>query len=290
MDHKLRQHLSEWISKRCGDTFEITEHRSVSGGCIHQAYLVRDAKHSFFVKVNQASKAALFEAEAEGLSAIRATQSIRVPEPHGFGSIGACSFLVMEAMRFSQPDSAAWSAMGRHLADLHRCGQQAFGWPKDNFIGDNIQRNDPAENWADFFCKRRLAPQLEIARKNGIRMPDAQPLLASVERILASHQPSPSLLHGDLWSGNTAFLEDGTPVVFDPACYYGDRETDLAFTEFFGGFPAAFYRAYEDAWPLESGYAERKRIYNLYHLLNHANLFGASYIGQAQQEIRSIVS
>jgi fructosamine-3-kinase len=176
-----------------------------------------------------------------------------------------------------------YAALARMLARTHRQRGPRYGWHRDNYIGLGAQANGWCEDWAQFWTERRMAPQIERARQNGfvIEMPPVVP-------VLAGHLPEAALLHGDLWRGNAAFA-DGAPVIFDPAVYYGDRECDLAMTELFGGFPPEFYAAYEAAYPLAPGYAKRKTLYNLYHLLNHLNLFGAGYLGQVQAALRLLL-
>jgi protein-ribulosamine 3-kinase len=172
---------------------------------------------------------------------------------------------------------ADWAAMARMLAKVHRSTSDRFGWQTDNWIGLPPQTNGWSDDWAAFFLEKRLQPQ---AAKCGLL--DALP---DVRALLGGHRPRPSLLHGDLWSGNAGFTPEG-PVIFDPAVYYGDREADLAMTALFGGFPGAFYAAYEAEWPLPDGYELRKNLYNLYHLLNHLNLFGSGYLGQVNATLR----
>ena len=173
---------------------------------------------------------------------------------------------------------ADFPALGRMLAQAHRRPGPAFGWDRDNYIGATPQPNGWLENWPQFWSERRMKPQLELAKRNGFSLPTV-PL-----ETLQGHSPQPSLLHGDLWSGNASFTPQG-PVVFDPAAYFGDREADLAMTELFGGFPREFYDAYHAAFPLPAGHAQRKHLYNLYHLLNHLNLFGRSYLGQVEETL-----
>jgi fructosamine-3-kinase len=169
--------------------------------------------------------------------------------------------------------------MGRLLAALHRHTGPRFGWAADNWIGLAPQINGWADDWASFFFEKRLEPQVRRARQNGF------PVDPPPRSLLSDHKPDPSLLHGDLWSGNVGFTAGG-PVMFDPAVYYGDREADLAMTELFGGFPAAFYAAYRKELPVEDGYETRKHLYNLYHLLNHLNLFGSGYLPQVESTLR----
>jgi len=179
----------------------------------------------------------------------------------------------------------------------HRCsGQEAearFGWPRDNFIGSTPQSNRSHASWPSFFAAERLRPQLALAQANGLpraTLSLGERLVEGVGAFFLDYRPQPCLLHGDLWAGNAGELPDGTAVIFDPAVYRGDREADLAMAELFGGFPEAFYAAYRAAWPLDPGFEVRKTLYNLYHILNHFNMFGASYLGQARRMIERLVA
>jgi len=215
----------------------------------------------------------MYRAEAEGLAALAAA-GVPVPQVTFVGERCGEAMIEMERLDLgAQPD---WPALGRILAALHRNSRARYGWATDNWIGLAPQRNGWDEDWARFWFERRLAPQAARARASGFEF-DLRPLRG----LLAGHRPAASLLHGDLWHGNVGFTPAG-PVLFDPAVYYGDREADLAMSELFGGFPSAFYAAYDAAWPLESGYAQRRDLYNLYHVLNHLNLFGSGYLRQAQ--------
>ena len=288
MNEALQRAVEATVGAFLGRSFRMTESRPCGGGCINTARIISDGESSFFVKLNRAEAIPMFIAEAAALQAMATTASIRVPVSVGTGSAGSHSFIVLEALEFGQPTSDGWSVMGRQLAALHRCTASAFGWDRDNTIGTTPQSNRRHRNWLDFFREERLRPQLERAARNGFHFDRAEALLSGLPRWLDGHHPVPSLLHGDLWFGNAAFLEDGSPVLFDPASYFGDREADLAFTECFGGFPQAFYTAYEAARPLPKGYPARKELYNLYHILNHANLFGSGYAAQADAMIRRL--
>lgn len=235
-----------------------------------------------FVKTVPLAEAARLEAEAEGLRALAACGAIVVPRVLDIGTRGGTAFLVTTRLDFGEAPRGA--AMGRALACLHRVPQGAqYGWHRDNFIGAAPQVNGWDRDWAAFFRDRRLRPQL--LRAASYRLRGADTLLEAVPDLLRDHAPPASLLHGDLWSGNAAMLASGEPAIFDPAVYVGDRETDLAMTRLFGGFDASFYRAYQEEWPLPPGHEARGAVYNLYHLLNHLNLFGASYRAQAQATI-----
>ncbi|HBK66181.1 MAG TPA: hypothetical protein DD000_22500, partial [Cyanobacteria bacterium UBA11166] len=167
-------------------------------------------------------------------------------------------------------------------------GSQKFGWHRNNTIGSTPQINTWTDNWVEFFIKHRLEYQFQLARGRGGDFPEQNKLLAVVPELL-NHQPKASLVHGDLWGGNAAITKLGEPVILDPATYVGDREVDIAMTELFGGFSGAFYRGYNEVLALDKGYQERKTLYNLYHILNHFNLFGGGYESQANRMIREIL-
>ena len=248
----------------------------VTGGCIHDCYRVSIAGATRFLKTNSENYEDSFAAEADGLAALRAT-GMPAPEPHSRGVIGGRAYLVLEHLDLG--GRRDFAGLGRLLAGVHRRPAPRFGWHRDNYIGATPQANGWCDGWKEFWVERRLRPQIELARGNGFNL--ALPRIS----VLEGHGPQPSLLHGDLWGGNAGFTQNG-PVVFDPAVYYGDREADLAMTELFGGFPSEFYRAYDEAWPLDPGYERRKPMYNLYHLLNHLNLFGSGYLGQVESTLR----
>lgn len=251
-----------------------------------------------FRKTGPALHLARFEAEADGLAALRATATLRVPALYGVGATDRGeAWIELEhfALRGLGRQAGAW--LGEQLAELHRTTGMTpdanYGWPRDNFIGPTPQSNRSQRNWAGFFAAERLLPQLELAARAGLPRPlreQGERIAASLGAFFLDYRPPPSLLHGDLWSGNAGQLPDGTPVVFDPAVYRGDREADLAMAELFGGFPESFYAAYRAAWPLDAGYETRKTLYNLYHILNHFNLFGAGYLNQARRMIERLAA
>jgi len=278
------------ISEVAGKPFEIAHRRSVGGGCINQGYAVSNGEQTYFVKLNQASQIEMFEAEAMGLQQMHDTQTIRIPQPLCCGIADCSSYIAMEWLEFGRGDSQAWQRMGEKLAAMHQAkGAEQFGWDRNNTIGSTPQLNPWTENWSEFFAEHRIGYQLRLAKRRGGRFPDTGRAIAAVREILRDRQPKPSLVHGDLWSGNAACTADGEPVILDPATYWGDREVDLAMTELFGGFPAAFYRGYNATWPLDRGYERRKTLYNLYHILNHFNLFGGGYGSQASRILDQIL-
>jgi fructosamine-3-kinase len=225
------------------------------------------------------------EAEADGLGRLARADAIRVPRVLGIGASGAECWLELERFELREPDGRAEARLGEALAGLHAVTGPSFGLERDNAIGASPQPNGLCGDWASFWRDRRLGFQLALAARNGYggRLQErGLRLLESIPAFFAGHRPQASLLHGDLWAGNRGMLPDGSPVVFDPAVYYGDREADLAMTRLFGGFGPAFYAAYESAWPLPPGAGERRGLYELYHVLNHVNLFGGSYLAQAE--------
>lgn len=270
--------------------FRLERAAAASGGCIHQAWILEGGGSRYFAKINDASQQDNFAAEADGLAALAAA-GVRVPSPLCRGVAGTQAFLVLEYLDLGRTGDPA--ALARVLAAIHSVHHERYGWDRDNYIGTSAQRNRESGIWADFWRENRLAPQLELAGRNRLGRTLAQKgerLLAAVPGLLEGHAPARSLLHGDLWSGNAGFLADGTPVLFDPAVYRGDRETDVAMTELFGGFAPAFYSAYREAAPLAPGYPVRKTLYNLYHVLNHANVFGGAYAGQAERMMEQLLA
>jgi fructosamine-3-kinase len=180
--------------------------------------------------------------------------------------------------------------MGRKLAAMHKAtSSKGFGWTMNNTIGSTPQINTWTADWVEFYRQHRLAYQFQLARRRGGSFPRQDELLAAIPELLAGHEVQPSLVHGDLWGGNAGCTATGEPVIFDPATYYGDREVDIAMTELFGGFPAGFYQGYNEVFPLDAGYEQRKNLYNLYHILNHFNLFGGGYASQANRLIDQIL-
>jgi protein-ribulosamine 3-kinase len=267
---------------------------AVGGGCINQAVMVEGGGTRYFVKLNHPSRSEMFAAEADGLKALAATRTVRVPTAICWGVGPDMTFIVLEYLDLSPGSSNAGSQalLGRQLAAMHRASQTHFGWHRPNTIGSTPQINEYAENWTEFFRDRRLGFQLELAGKNGngALLAHGEKLLSCLEHFFEGYAPRPSLLHGDLWAGNAGETNLGEPVLFDPAVYFGDREADIAMTELFGGFLETFYRNYNEVWPLDLGYATRKTLYNLYHVLNHLNLFGRSYLTQAERMIGELLA
>jgi len=290
MSPDTRAALEAAVVAAFGPGRPIARISSAGGGCIHDSYVVDSGSERLFVKTNRAALEDAFAAEADGLEALIGA-GMRAPRPLGQGVAEDRAFLVMEFLELR--GSGDWAAMGRALAAMHRRTGGSFGWRRDNFIGATPQANPGHDDWIAFWRDARLLPQLELAVRNGFGptlIDSGEKLAESLPKLLGARAPEASLLHGDLWSGNAAFLADGSPVLFDPAVYCGDREADLAMTELFGGFPRDFRAAYAEAWPLDAGYPLRRNLYTLYHVLNHANLFGGGYAAQAQAMIGRLLS
>ncbi|MDJ0675526.1 MAG: fructosamine kinase family protein [Calothrix sp. MO_167.B42] len=278
------------ISQVTGEKFQSAQRRSVGGGCINQGYAVSNDKQTYFVKLNQASQIAMFEAEALGLQQMFDTATIRVPQPICTGTAGNSCYIVLSWLEMGGGKSQSSLEMGRKLAAMHKTtSSKGFGWDMNNTIGSTPQINDWTEDWGEFYTQHRLGYQFKLGKRRGGHFPQAGELLAAIPELLAGHEPQPSLVHGDLWGGNAGCTVEGEPVIFDPATYFGDREVDIAMTELFGGFPRGFYQGYNEVFPLDSGYESRKNLYNLYHVVNHFNLFGGSYESQTNSMISRIL-
>ena len=287
LDTPLVDSIMATIHRHSGEQCHAPRLSRAGGGSISQAFIVETRHGRWFVKLNDSARLDMFVAEAEGLNALASCTELRVPRVIGTGCCGQQAFLVLEHVSM-QPliDGNASIAAGRALAALHRIENREFGWDRDNFIGSTPQANRYHADWSEFFARERLLPQLRLAQQNGctgVLISNGERLAEKLSAFFAAYRPLASMLHGDLWHGNAALDETGTLVLFDPAVYFGDRETDLAMCELFGGFPSGFIDAYRETWPLAEGYPQRKMLYNLYHILNHLNLFGGSYRHQAER-------
>lgn len=262
----------------------------VGGGSIHECHRWLSDTGPLFVKIAGPAERVMLEAEAAGLEALASAGSVRVPAVRALGSTADAAFLALEWIDRGPLDARVEGKLGERLAEQHRHAAPRFGFGEDNYIGRTLQVNGWMDDWATFFRERRLRPQLTLAKTNGFDFGSAGQQLLAATAALLDHHPQASLLHGDLWGGNWFPDEHGEPVIFDPAVYHGDREADLAMTQLFGGFGPAFYHAYERAMPLPPGADTRRELYNLYHILNHANLFGAGYAHQARSMIDRLLA
>jgi len=287
----LWENIAADIAAATGQQSDLRQQGAVGGGCINQAQRVRFGGTDYFVKYNSASKVDMFAAEADGLNELRQCTALHIPAPLCYGNNDKSAWLVMENLSLGGRGDPA--VLGEGLAAMHRTTRDQYGWYRANTIGSTPQDNSCCDDWIEFWQQYRLQFQLDLAARKGAGgrlQSQGERLLLELPAFFDGYVPEASLLHGDLWSGNYAYLQSGEPTLFDPAVYYGDREADLAMTELFGGFGADFYSAYNNAWPLDSGYRTRKTLYNLYHILNHFNMFGGGYLGQAQAMMDSLLS
>ncbi|MCP4334462.1 MAG: fructosamine kinase family protein [Gammaproteobacteria bacterium] len=263
----------------------------LSGGNINHAFRLEIGTARFFVKLNRTEWLSMFVAEAAGLDAIRRSQTIRVPEVYLTSHEGNHASIVMEYIDLAA--SADRDLLARQLSAMHGCYLDRFGFDCDNTIGSTPQINEYCDDWIEFWRRHRLGFQLTLAQKNGCEpslIDSGNRLAENLAPFFDSYRPRPSLLHGDLWSGNQGADEAGNPVIFDPACYYGDHQADLAMMELFGHPGERFFAIYHEHFPIDEGYALRRDLYNLYHLLNHLNLFGGSYAAQSQRLIDNLLA
>ena len=285
--------ISDYISSQTAAEFTITDRQAVSGGSINSAYKLTSNNQTYFVKCNSENQLDMFKAEAAGLNEIALVNAIKVPQPVCCGVAEQSAYIVLEFIDLHSGGGSDATELGQQLAAMHRQSAPSFGWQYDNTIGSTAQINHYEKDWITFWRDHRLGYQLQLASENGCGQQISKKgdkLLEFFPALFDHYKPEPSLLHGDLWSGNYAYDKDGIPVLFDPAVYYGDREADIAMTELFGGFSRHFYQAYNAAWPLDEGYNVRKTLYNLYHILNHFNLFGGGYLSQSEAMMDKIIS
>ena len=294
LDPALETVLVEAIASATCEPARIAQVTEVGGGSISRAFRLDTTNAHYFLKVNTAEHCEMFAAEADGLEALSVCKRIRVPRVVTYGACGQNAYLLLEYVELHPlRDGDAGRVAGMALADLHKTEGRRFGWHRDNFIGSTPQRNGETDDWPSFFANRRLKPQLELAREKRFRsqmIANGERLIENLPALFSDHAPKPGLLHGDLWSGNAALDDTSRLALFDPAIHYGDRESDLAMMQLFGGFPASMVAAYRDAWPLATGFEQRRTLYQLYHVLNHMNLFGDSYQAQAERMIGSLLA
>jgi len=291
----LRASVQRRLTESSGRAVEVLEASPMTGGCIHRSVrLSTDMGESFFLKWSPDPGEDAFLAEADGLEALAASRGPTVPEVIGYSPPAETpAWLLLEYVSHGRPSPDYWEALGQGLADLHGIRPDPYGWERPNYIGSLPQANDVTDDWGVFWWTRRLLPQLTLAREEN-RLPgrrDEWELLESrLPGLLPVDTLGPSLLHGDLWSGNVFPGPSGQPILVDPAVYRGHAEVDLAMTELFGGFPASFYSAYEAVRPLAGGYQEiRRPLYQLYPLLVHVNLFGRSYLDSTCRALRQVL-
>jgi len=293
LDKQRLNEILEWLSGILGTDYGAARARPSGAGCINATYEVFGRNlDSVFVKVGAVDQLDMYEKEVAGLQLLQLCSAIRVPAVLGCTRLSRCSLLALEFISLSAIRPQYEAPFGDALAQLHSITADAYGLDQNNYIGRTHQINKWQKDWWPFFIECRLLPQRKLAQAKGMRsalLQDLDRLLERIPQQLGRYQPPPSMLHGDLWSGNMAVDESGRPVLFDPAVYYGDAETDLAMSRMFGAPGAAFYDAYHALLPLRDGHEFRCGVYDLYHWLNHFNLFGVGYLGQVEHTLAALL-
>lgn len=289
---EYKKFFREAILNVTGSEPRITDIRYLGGGCINNSAILQTDIGGFFMKFNTGIPSDMFEKESLGLTLLSDTGIFDVPWALGYGKIEDIDYLLLELINTGIRKMGFWEDFGSKLAKLHKgFSVSQFGLDHNNYIGRLAQVNTWRENWLDFFIMNRLEFQLKIAMDSQLISNSLSGKFEAFYRILPGLLPleKPSLLHGDLWSGNFMTGIKGDPVLIDPAVYYGHRESELAFTKMFGGFEEEFYRSYNDTFALEKGFSGRIGIYNIYPSLVHLNLFGSAYLPGIQQVINHYV-
>ena len=273
---EIKRRIITQLGNALNTTITVNGESSIVGGCINNAIKINTDKGLFFVKWNTNAKANMFQTEYNGLKVLKDTNTIRIPNVLCFDD----DFLILEFIPPSNPNNAFWEVFGQKLALMHKQTHSKFGLDFDNYIGSLYQDNTQNKNWTEFFIQNRLQAQLSIGNFSGTLLSDFDKLFQKLPNLFPNEKPA--LLHGDLWNGNFLAKNGDTPMLIDPAIYYGNREIDIAMSKLFGGFNSDFYFAYNESHPLENGWKERIQICNLYPLLVHVNLFGGAYINQVK--------
>jgi fructosamine-3-kinase len=273
---EIKRSIITQLGDALNTTITVNGESSIVGGCINNAIKINTNKGDFFVKWNTNSKANMFQSEYHGLKVLKDTNTIRIPNVLCFDD----DFLILEFIPPSNPNNAFWEVFGQKLALMHKQTHSKFGLDFDNYIGSLHLDNTQNKNWTEFFIQNRLQAQLSIGNFSGTLLSDFDKLFQKLPNLFPNERPA--LLHGDLWSGNFLAKNGDTPMLIDPAIYYGNREMDIAMSKLFGGFNSDFYFAYNESHPLENGWEERIQICNLYPLLVHVNLFGGAYRNQVK--------
>lgn len=291
----MEARLADWLHRRLGGRWSL---RPGGGSGFAATWHARCGAQALFLKSTPLARRDMLQAEADGLAALAATATIRVPAVIGAWEDESLALLAIEGLAFVPPPAGFGPRLGAALAALHRAAPPAgagrYGWRRDNWIGGTPQANRWHDDWPGFYAHERLGALAARLAEAGAPQRLRDGVAAVIERLPSffddGHRPRPALIHGDLWSGNWAALADGTPVVYDPAVSVSDAEAELAMMELFGSPPAGFHAAYRAAAGLAPGYPRRRGLYQLYHLLNHALLFGGGYLGRSQQAVDALLA
>ncbi|MDC9582515.1 fructosamine kinase family protein [Xenorhabdus sp. PR6a] len=284
------QAVNRLLSEHFGDA-EIRDKAELTGGDIHHAWYIKYGEQPVFIKSNVKEMLPIFKAEAEQLDLLARSKTIRVPDVYGVGHDRNSSFLLLEHLPIKPFNPHSAYLFGQHLARLHQWSEQPkFGFDFDNMLATTIQPNGWQKRWNHFYAEKRIGWQLQLAADKGMVFGDISQIVEIIGDKLHNHHPQPSLLHGDLWPMNCASLNDNCAVTFDPACYWGDRECDLAMLPLYPDLPLQIFDGYQSVWPLPKDFLERQPIYQLYYLLNRCNLFGGDHFILVQKIINNLLS
>lgn len=282
------QFISEEISKNLDIDFICDDIRPIKTESSHQTFRITDGRQRFFVKTNEAHYLTNFKAESDGLEHLQKAKIFKVPTVICSGVVEQKAFLVLEFLTLTEGNAENWYQFGHLLAQQHKNQtQNMYGWQEDNFIGLSPQPNQWQKKWCHFFAEQRIGFMLQLLAEQGQHLADIDKVVNTVKNLLTGYLPTSSMLHGDLWIGNCGFHKNN-PAIYDPALYFGDRETDIAMSELFGRLPDSFYQGYQDTWPMDVGYEYRKPVYQLYHLLNHSLMFGGHYLQSALATLKNM--
>lgn len=280
--------IGRLLSEQLGEA-EISQRTELPGGDVHPAWRIRYGEHDIFIKCNTRQMLGLFTWEADQLELLSRSNTVRVPAVYGVGSDREVSFLLLEYIPLTPLDEQSAWLLGQQLAHLHQWSEQPqFGLDFDNNITTSPQPNSWLRRWSVFFAEQRIGWQLQLAAEKGIQYGDIELITRCAQKVLGTHHPQPSLLHGDLWPANCGASHTG-PWIFDPACYWGDRECDLAMLSWFPELPRQIFDGYQSVWPLPDDYLLRQPVYQLYYLLNRANVFGGHWLGEAQRAVGTLL-
>ncbi|CAM3881196.1 fructosamine kinase family protein [Rheinheimera salexigens] len=282
------QQIIQQINDEVEQPFIFVDKQQLAGSELNRIYKLQGETKHYFAKINQRPYFKHFKEEALSLKTLRQHKALSVPNVICYGQTLDNAFLILDYLKLTEPTDSHWQQLATQIAHMHQQLDQAmFGFDWDNYIGHTLQPNKWQNNWSSFFSEQRIGWQLQLLVEQGFGFGNVDAIVEKTRQRLQGYQPAPSLLHGDLWRGNVGFSADEA-WLFDPACYYGDRETDIAYSQLFGRFPDAFYNHYHALLPLDPNFEQRKELYNLYHILNHANLFRGAYLVQAQQVIKQL--
>lgn len=288
----VKSSIESYLRELHNKTDKITNIKAVGGGSINQTYKLETEGGNYFIKINDAARyPQMFEKEARGLELLKSAETLKVPSVVHYDSSGSDAYLLLEFIESGSSGGDFWERFGSDLAAMHRKSHDYFGLDHDNYMGSLYQYNAPHEKWVDFFVEERLEKQVRLAHDDGAINRNDIALFEKLYPKLDGYFPDepPALVHGDLWSGNYMAAASGKAALIDPAAYYGHREVDIAMSTLFGRFSPEFYRSYNQAWPMESGWEERLDIYNLYPLLIHVNLFGGGYWGSVKSILKRFI-